>query len=229
MVTFVVQSLLPPTVGNFMSEFYLFLVLGGAAGVFTIGWLVYNVVRFRSRGEELGEIQDNGRDDTRRGWLTAAVTIGILAVALITALEGTGFIYSAPQIGQTMTIKVYAFQWGWNFTYPDGYSDIGTLIVPANTTIILNVTSKDVFHSLGIPQFYVKADAIPGQWNSLWFVATNTGNYSIACYELCGVGHAFMKASLLVETSSQFEQWYAGTASGSTASATAQLVSVIEK
>ncbi|MEM0120599.1 MAG: hypothetical protein QW688_04065 [Thermoprotei archaeon] len=195
---------------NFLSEFDLFIVLGTGAAVLTIGWLVYASIRYRAKdGKEHVEMKPSGKNDDRRAWLTAVITIGILAVALVTAVQATQFIYNAPA-GPSLVIRVYAFQWGWNFTYPNGYSDIGDLIVPVNTTIILNITSKDVFHTLGIPSLYVKGDAIPGQWGSIWFKVTQTENLTdgIRCYELCGIGHYDMVANLTVLPQTQFQEWY---------------------
>ena len=200
----------PPTVVNFLSEYNLFLVLGTGAAVLTIGWLVYAVVKYRAKGNSKDvEMRPSGKNDNLRAWLTAVITIGILAVALITAVQATQFIYNAPP-GPDLVIIVHGFQWGWNFTYPNGYSIIDHLIVPVNTTIILNITSKDVFHTLGIPSLYVKGDAIPGQWTSLWFKVTQTENITdgIRCYELCGIGHYDMVANLSVVPQAQFQQWY---------------------
>jgi cytochrome c oxidase subunit 2 len=105
------------------------------------------------------------------------VITGIVIAAFIADVEGNSFVWNAPQNLPMLTVTVYAYQWGWNFTYPDGYTSTDSLTVPANTTIILNVTSEDVFHGLGIPMFDVQADAITGQWDALWFVATQTGSY----------------------------------------------------
>lgn len=200
----------PPTTGNFLSIYDLFLILGTGAAVLTIGWLVYAAVKYRAKDDSISdELRPSGKNDNARAWLTAVITVGVLAVAIITSVQATQFYYNAPS-GNNLVIRVYGFQWGWNFTYPNGYSDIGVLRVPVNTTIILNITSKDVFHTLGIPMFDVKGDAIPGQWTSLWFIATQTGNYpyAIRCYELCGVGHYGMTANLTVMSQAQFEQWY---------------------
>lgn len=200
----------PPTVANFLSEFRLFLVIGIGAAILTIGWLVYAAIKYRVKEEQrVEEIRPSGKNDNVRAWLTALVTIWILIAVLVTSHQATTFLYNAPSTN-VLVIRVYGFQWGWNFTYPNGYWELGVLHVPANTTIILNVTSKDVFHTLGIPMFYVKADAIPGQWTSLWFVATQTGDYpyAIKCYELCGNGHYSMVANLTVMSQAQFEQWY---------------------
>jgi cytochrome c oxidase subunit 2 len=39
------------------------------------------------------------------------------------------------------------------------------------------------------------------------FTATQTGEYEIACMELCGLSHHQMRAFLLVKTSEDLEKW----------------------
>ncbi|MEM3670917.1 MAG: cytochrome c oxidase subunit II [Thermoprotei archaeon] len=207
-----VQRLVAPTVSAWDSLYNLYLIFGVSAGTFVIGWMVYNVVRYRAKEPvRPGPLEGrNERHSNRGAVLTAALTSTILLIAAIASFQVIGFYYNPPLNTPHMEITVHAFQWGWNFTYPDGYSTLDALYVPVNTTIILNVTSIDVFHSLGIPMFRVKADAIPGQWNMLWFSATQVGNFTeaIRCYELCGVGHADMVANLYVLGQPAFSSWY---------------------
>jgi cytochrome c oxidase subunit 2 len=216
MLAFTLEALVPPTKAAWISEWNLFLAMGVAAAVFTIGWLVVASVKYRVKeNEEIGPFMDHGPEDVKRGWLTGAVTGGILVVVLITSILGVTYLYNIPASTPnhpSITVDVYAFRYGWNFTYANGYSVIGNLTVPANTTIILNITSKDVFHDLGIAYLDVKADAIPGQWNSLWFQVPTAGIYldAIRCYELCGPGHAYMIANLTVLTPQAYQQWYDG-------------------
>lgn len=208
-------DMLAPTVAAWTSLYNLYLVFGVSAGVFVIGWMVYNVVKYRARdGYTSPSSPIHSEKESNRGALiTATVTSTILLIAAIASFHVIGFYYTPPLETPHMVITVHAYQWGWNFTYPNGYSVIDKLYVPVNTTIVLNVTSIDVFHSLGIPAFRVKADAIPGKWNMLWFSAVTIENYTagIRCYELCGVGHAHMVANLYVLGQSQFNTWYAKT------------------
>ncbi|MEM0120689.1 MAG: cytochrome c oxidase subunit II [Thermoprotei archaeon] len=199
---------LPPTVLNWQSVFYMYLVLGVAGGIFAYGLMLAYILRGRRRSNPT---RIGGKSGGRGNLYTLIVVTGIVIAAFVAGVEGNSFMWSTPQNLPTLTITVHAYQWGWNFTYPDGYTSTDTLTVPVNTTIILNVTSEDVFHDLGIPMFDVKADAIPGQWDALWFVATETGSYpyAIRCYELCGAGHAYMTANLTVLTHSEFSSWYA--------------------
>ncbi|MFB6187976.1 MAG: cytochrome c oxidase subunit II, partial [Halobacteriaceae archaeon] len=39
------------------------------------------------------------------------------------------------------------------------------------------------------------------------------------CYELCGVGHSYMNAKVVVMPKSEFQQWYHNSTANSTATA----------
>jgi cytochrome c oxidase subunit 2 len=73
--------------------------------------------------------------------------------------------------------------------------------------VVVTLTSKDVIHSFFLPEFRVKQDAVPGMSTRIWFEATRTGNWEIACAELCGLGHYRMKGFVTVETPEAFEAW----------------------
>jgi cytochrome c oxidase subunit 2 len=73
------------------------------------------------------------------------------------------------------------------------------------------VTSRDVFHTIGSPPLRFKSDAIPGQYTDTWFVADETGEYSAQCFELCGAGHSFMEATVVVMDPAEYQDWYEGT------------------
>jgi len=80
--------------------------------------------------------------------------------------------------------------------------------VPVDTTVVLDVTSADVFHDFGIIQFKIKTDAIHGRTNTIWFIPYTPGNYTIQCFELCGTGHVGMIATLAVMNVTAFQNWY---------------------
>src|SRR5437899_3051624 len=85
--------------------------------------------------------------------------------------------------------------------------------------IIVKLRSKDMIHSVGVPEFRVKQDAIPGLTIPIWFVPnvttaemrTRTGNpefqYEIACAQLCGLGHAKMRGFVTVLSAEEFQKW----------------------
>ncbi len=66
---------------------------------------------------------------------------------------------------------------GLDTTDPYAKDDITTLNqlnLPVNKPVIIELSSKDVIHSLNLPLFRVKQDAIPGQEIKVWFTPTMT-------------------------------------------------------
>jgi cytochrome c oxidase subunit 2 len=94
-----------------------------------------------------------------------------------------------------------------------------TLHLVVNKPVRLVINSQDVIHDVGLPYFRLKMDAVPGVPTSLWFTPTITtdsmkritGNpdfvYELACDQLCGNAHYAMRATVVVETRTQFDQW----------------------
>ena len=98
---------------------------------------------------------------------------------------------------------------------PDAFDDLVTMNemhVPVNHPCIVDVSSKDVIHDFCIPNMRVAQDAIPGTIIPLWFVPIKTGTYEIVCAQLCGPNHAYMKATLVVETEDKYKKWFSETA-----------------
>lgn len=142
-----------------------------------------------------------------------------------------------PPLAAALQVRVVAEQFAWNFHYagadgvfgktqaqlaspanpvgldpddPAGKDDIvaiNQLHVPVNKPVIAHLSSKDVVHSFGIPVMRVKQDVIPGQVIRSWFEAKKTGNFEIACAQLCGLGHYRMRGFFTVETEAEFQNW----------------------
>ena len=101
----------------------------------------------------------------------------------------------------------------------DDVTTLNQLYLPVNKPIIVKLTSKDMIHSFGVPEFRVKQDAVPGLTIPIWFVPnvttaemrTRTGNpefqYEIACAQLCGLGHYRMRGFVTVQTAEEFQKW----------------------
>lgn len=144
--------------------------------------------------------------------MVSSALIIVVAVLLLPLSIGTfrtvDFIENPP-VEDAMIIKVEGRQFSWSFTYPEGFSVRNQLVVPIGKVIVLEVTSTDVFHTYTIQDFRIKADAIPGRVNRVWFKATQPGVYNSQCAELCGVGHAFMRAKVIVMEPREFESWRA--------------------
>ena len=59
--------------------------------------------------------------------------------------------------------------------------------VPVNHNVILEITSKDVIHSVAIQAMRIGQDAIPGSEIPIWFKPVKVGTYEIVCAQLCGL------------------------------------------
>lgn len=136
-----------------------------------------------------------------------------------------------------LRLHVIAQQFGWNFHYPgadgkfgkqdvsfvsasnpvgldpkdeagkDDIVSINEMHLPVNTDVILDISSKDVIHSFMMPSMRVGQDAIPGQRVPVWFRPVRTGEYEIACAQLCGNGHYSMRGLCKVDTPAEFAAW----------------------
>lgn len=211
--------------------YWVFLVLGTLVGVVVIGYILWKAYKYRDRPgledeyerPQLGEVPQGGGGG-RKLFLSFSLS-AIIVISLIVWTYGTLlYVETAPaQETNTLEIDVVGFQFGWEFHYPNGYVATSTagdaLRVPTDRMVTLNITSSDVFHNFGIMELRVKADAIPGQQTDTWFRAEEPAEYTARCYELCGAGHSFMTADVVVMEQSAYQEWYSNTsASESSAS-----------
>ena len=213
----------------FRRIFTVFLVLGTLVGVVVIGYMVYNAYKYRDgagRDDEgtdrpsLGELPSGGGGGKKL--FTSFALSTVIVISLIAWTYGTLlYVESGPPSDESMTVDVEGYQFGWRFTYDNGYTSDGVLRVPRGEAVRLRVTSADVFHNFGIPELKVKTDAIPGETTDTWFTADERGNYTAQCYELCGAGHSYMTATVVVMEPDEFQKWYATTGNESTGTATA--------
>ena len=91
--------------------------------------------------------------------------------------------------------------------------------IPKGKKILLKIRSRDVLHSVFMPHFRVKMDAVPGLPTQFWFVPTKTTeemrtelrdpefNYEMACTEVCGTGHFAMRMVIVVDEPADYEKW----------------------
>ena len=152
----------------------------------------------------------------------AVISIIILLSLTVASYRLTPNARFPPPVSESLVINVTAFQWSFNFTYPNGVYSTRECAVPANKSIIFNVTSSDVMHNFGLMDFRVKIDAIPGRYNVIGVTTPSLNgnsqlNYTIRCYELCGAGHTYMNMPLIVMDPTAFNQWLSNqTATNST-------------
>lgn len=127
-----------------------------------------------------------------------------------------------------LKINVSAQMWFWRFSYENGIeSDL--LRVPKGKPIVLELTSRDVIHSLYIPALRIKEDAVAGMKTHLWFRADKEGEYDILCAEYCGQRHSYMLSKLIVLSEDKFNAWYEQASKGSKTSETKSKASKKDK
>jgi cytochrome c oxidase subunit 2 len=193
------------------------------------GALLWAFFKFKARkGAVAAQIHGNTRLEI--GWTVAAAAILIFLVVFTfiklpgiknparSGADGLQFASSAiyastdqptPPDGKALKIVVDGQQYVWRYQYP-GDKDVFSyeeMVVPSDTTVVLDITADDVIHSWWIPKLGGKMDAVPGYTNHTWFKA-RPGVYKGQCAELCGRNHANMLASVRVVSPEEYQQWY---------------------
>ncbi|MDD9305225.1 MAG: cytochrome c oxidase subunit II [Desulfobacter sp.] len=106
-----------------------------------------------------------------------------------------------------MEIDVTAQSFSWLFVYENDKETEDEIVVPVDTPVRLNLTSLDVIHSLFIPAFRIKVDAVKGMNTYAWFLPRKKGEYFFQCTEFCGTGHADMTGVVKVVSPEEYDEW----------------------
>jgi cytochrome c oxidase subunit 2 len=172
----------------------------------------------------------------------------VLAVLIFTGLRAWNDI-TAPASQDAEVIELIGQQFAWTARYPGKDNELGKvnyklidnvgnefgldltdakthddfksleLHIPVGKEVLLKIRAKDVLHSVFLPHFRVKMDAVPGMPTQFKFKATKTTqemrdelgnqafNYEMACTEICGRGHFSMRFPVVVDTQEDFEKW----------------------
>ena len=109
-----------------------------------------------------------------------------------------------------MQINVVGKQWMWKIQHPEGPREINALHVPAGRPVKLVMTSQDVIHDFGLPEFRLKQDVVPGNYSTVWFTANRPGVYHLFCDQYCGDLHSRMVGAVTVMEPHAYEAWLAG-------------------
>jgi cytochrome c oxidase subunit II len=205
---------LPPQASDFAKDIDVlhYIVWGttmlGAFG--TLAFMVAFLVRYRK-----GRVGET----TRRVEVPLVLEVGFVLIPLLIFLAWfqIGFkqyvrFTSPPK--DAMDVYVMGKKWMWKFAYPQGPNGLNVLRVPAHRPVRLLITSRDVLHSLFIPAFRVKMDAVPGRYSQTWFTANTPGTYPIYCAEFCGTAHSMMLAEVVVMEPEAYDAWIVGEARG---------------
>ena len=209
-----------PTMGEIEKTMFVFTVVSSPLIGVTLAILFYTARKSaRVKGEE-PPMQDSPAIRTNGvavvSWIAATsilaaflVVWGLIELAVITSnAYGSTPANQQPNAVRSIDINVTGQQWVWTFAYPDEnniQSDV--LVVPINTPIYFNVTSKDVIHNFWIVELGVKIDVNPGAVTNTGVTPTKLGTYNIRCAELCGLHHAYMETQIRVVTQDEYDAW----------------------
>ena len=111
-----------------------------------------------------------------------------------------------------ITVNVFSQQFAWSFGYPskgNKWSE-GELHVPVDRQVVFKLHALDVIHSFWVPEWRIKKDNVPGITTTAVVEPDEVGSYQLICTELCGFGHATMRAKVVVEPESEWRRWVRG-------------------
>ncbi|MCF8092434.1 MAG: cytochrome c oxidase subunit II [Desulfotignum sp.] len=164
--------------------------------------MIYFVIRYRrSRHPVPADIRGNWMLETAWIFIPAIIALAMF----ISGWQAYTGLRNVPE--GALEVAVIAQSFSWIFIYPSGKETENELQVPVNTPVKLNITSSDVIHSLFIPAFRVKVDAVKGLDTYAWFLPEVKGEYFFQCTEFCGVGHADMTGVVRVVSREAFDEW----------------------
>lgn len=167
--------------------------------------IIYSMMAFRAPPEDESDGPSiHGHTGLEIAW-TIVPAILVIAIGVISAvvLSQNGNAGTNP-----LTIKVFAQQFAWRFEYPDEENVKSyELVMPVDRGIEFEMQSADVIHSFWIPDMGQKQDLVPGIITNLVITPNRTGTFTLVCTELCGLGHATMRAPVRVISQADFAAW----------------------
>ncbi len=190
--------------------YFFLLAVAAFFGLLIAVLVVVFAVKFhRKRPDEVGEAI-HGSIPLELLW--TFIPLGITMVMFVWGAQ-VFFHMTRPPRG-AMEIYVVGKQWMWKLQHMDGAREINELHVPVGRPVKLIMGSEDVIHSFFIPDFRVKADVIPGRYNTLWFTASRPGRYHIFCTQYCGTKHSAMIGWVTAMEPADYQTWLSGGSSG---------------
>lgn len=197
--------------GRIDDLYWLASIISLAIFVIVTAALLYAIVRFRARpGDEEDGKPIHGHTRLEMVWTAIpAALVTAIAVSSAVVLVKNEDLESGHRV-----VEVRAAQFAWSFTYPDLGITTGELRLPVGEQVELELESDDVIHSFWVPEWRVKQDVVPGTLQRLIVTPTKTGSFALICTELCGLGHAVMRAHAIVMAPEEYDAWAAETAAG---------------
>ena len=191
------------------------IVLSSFVFSIVIVMLGYSIIKWRAKpGDESDGEPIHGNTRLEIAWTV---------IPTIIVLFGAGYSWIVlddieAKADDRMPLHVTSQQFKWTFEYPEVQVEGEPLVtnelhVPVDRQLDIELEALDVLHSFWVPEWGIKRDAVPvgrsGDEVDDQFVVTpnEEGTFSLVCTELCGLGHATMRATVVVESQEEFDQW----------------------
>ncbi len=142
---------------------------------------------------------------------TAVPAALVIAIGVVSAIVLSRNGDAGPR---PLEVQAIGQQFAWKFVYTDYENrqtgdpvQTGELVLPVGQEAHFTMTAVDVIHSFWVPNFGQKMDAVPGIETEILVTPDRIGDFEVVCTELCGLGHATMRASARVVTQAEFDRW----------------------
>jgi cytochrome c oxidase subunit 2 len=189
------------------------IVLSSFVYAIVLVMLGYCIWRYRAKPG------DEGDGEPIHGNTQLEITWTVIPTVIVVF----GAIYSWIVLGDIETkasdalpVNVTAQQYKWTFNYPLASGkevSSNELVVPEGRQLDLHLTALDVIHSFWVPEWRIKRDLVPAGPggndidNEVEVTPDRLGTYNVVCTELCGYGHATMRAPVRVVPAAAFDAW----------------------
>jgi cytochrome c oxidase subunit 2 len=190
--------------------YFFLLAVTGAFAVLVAVLVVVFAIKFRRKHDQEVGYPIHGSLALELLW--TFIPLGITMVMFVWGAQVFFHMTRPPK--NAMEIYVVGKQWMWKAQHMDGAREINELHVPIGRPVKLIMGSEDVIHSFFIPDFRVKADVVPGRYNTMWFTATQPGRFHIFCTQYCGTKHSNMIGWVTAMSPSDYQTWLSGGSTG---------------
>jgi cytochrome c oxidase subunit 2 len=188
--------------------FYAMVGLTGFVAIVVSFLVIYFAIRYRAGSKADRSLPSKAAQEHRNWKIELSWTLTPLLI-FIGIFVWAAKIYFTGQNAPAGALQVFvvAKQWMWKLEHTNGAREINELHVPRNYPVRLVMTSQDVIHSFFVPAFRLKHDVLPGRYVTLWFKATESGEFHLFCAEYCGTDHSHMGGKIIVMEPADYERW----------------------
>jgi cytochrome c oxidase subunit II len=201
-------------------------------------YFIFVLFRFR-RGAHPAASYTGAKGKISKGTEVAVALIEVVLLVFYAIPAWAKRVKALPSENEAVVVRVVAEQFAWNMQYPgrdgrfgrtdiklisaenplgldrtdaaakDDITTINQLNLPVDRPVLLHLSSKDVIHSFGLIEMRVKQDVVPGMQIPVWFIPNRIGPYEISCSQLCGLGHFRMRGFVTVQSTADYDKWFA--------------------